>query len=134
MNVNFSWNDYSNFYPFEHQVDDESDYDAESESEYDDEYQELIQTSERKFSFPMNQNSSDWFIYHLVFPDDEDDYYYQLYYETKSGFYKNDDSYLILKIENNQKFLKELSLEEYDNYKWPNNEHPIVFNSIGYEK
>lgn len=133
MNVNFSWNDYSNFYPFENLVDDESDYDAESESEYD-EYQELIQTSERKFSFPMNQNSSDWFIYHLVFPDDEDDYYYQLYYETKSGFFKNDDSYLILKIENNEKFLKELSLEEYDNYKWPNNEHPIVFNSIGYEK
>lgn len=93
----------------------------------EEEYEIDLDNINKKLSFTINDNLGDWYKYHLVFPHDDDDYYYDLYYENQNGIYERKDNYLILKIDNNNRFVKEVHQDEYDLYKWSENEYPFVY-------
>ena len=127
MNTNFKLNNNS-------LLDESDEYDAESDSEYDNNYESIIKNSLKRFSLLIENTPYDWYKYHILFPHDDDDYFYNLYYEDQFGIHEKKDSYLIMKVKNNQKFLKELKQDDYDNHKWNENEYPIMYNQWGYDK
>jgi len=86
-----------------------------------------IENIDKKLTFIINENSNEWYKYYIIFPHDDDDYYYDLYYEDQNGIFEKKDYYLVLKIDNNRKFVKEVYQDEYDLYNWSNNEHPLYY-------
>ena len=115
MNFECGKNDYSFQYS-----DDESDVDLDQ--------------FDKKITLLMNDINNEWYKYHIVFPHDDDDEHYDLYYEDENGIFEKSDSYLILKINNNRRYLKEVSEAEYDVYQWNENEFPISYNGQYYEE
>jgi hypothetical protein len=129
MNYQSRNNDYS-FQSSDNESDFDSDFDLD-ESDFDSDFD--LDKYDKKITLIMNDTQMDWYKYHIVFPHDDDDEHYELYYEDKNGIFEKTDSYLILKINNNRRYLKELSEAEYDAYQWNENEFPISYNGQYYE-
>lgn len=87
--------------------------------------------NKKTITFIMNKSKTNWWIYTLKFSKNNDECY-SLFLENNNSIIKKTNSFLILKIMGNNYFLKEVNLKKYDNYKWNNNEHPIVFNHPHY--